>query len=177
MIIIHNLCLWRDFRTKSTWTTSLPLPPASAAPPDWPGWSAKISTNNLFDPFLYWSTTVSFNGSLFFSNQPVMLYVTCTKQTITSFQAIFYRGHAWRVQIAQRTPPGCGRGRVTNTHHTGVMGESEVSLLATGFGRGRFPEVGRFTQMVGGQLVLERLVRGFREHRFFFENRQDTHRL
>lgn len=53
------------------------LPLASAGAADWPGWSAKISTNNLLLPFLYWSTTVSFNGSLFFSNHPVMLYDTC----------------------------------------------------------------------------------------------------
>lgn len=57
------------------------------------------------------------------------------------------------------------------------MSESKVSLLTTRFGRCRFPEVGRFSQVVGHQLVLERLVRGFREHRFFFEDRQDTHGL
>ena len=50
-----------------------PPPPPSSLGADCPGWSTNSSTSRALLPFLNWSTTVSFSGSLFFSSQPVRL--------------------------------------------------------------------------------------------------------
>lgn len=57
------------------------------------------------------------------------------------------------------------------------MGNGEVTLLATGLGKGGLPEGRRFAQVSGDKLVFKGLVRGFGEHRLFLKDGQDTHGL
>lgn len=63
------------------------------------------------------------------------------------------------------------------TYGTGVVSNGKVSSLATRLGWGGFPVWGRFAQVSGIQFVLKGLVSGLGEHRFFFQDGQDTHRL
>lgn len=63
------------------------------------------------------------------------------------------------------------------TYITSVVTDSEVGCLLARLWRFGLQEVGGFAQMVGVQFFLKGLVSGFGEHRFFFKNGQDTHRL
>ena len=58
---------------------------------------------------------------------------------------------------------------------SGVVDDGKVRVLV-GL-RDRLHEVVRLAQVVGLQLVLERLVRGFGEKRFFLQNGQKAHRF
>lgn len=57
------------------------------------------------------------------------------------------------------------------------MADGEVSRLLARFRRLRLQKVGTLAEMVVVQLLLEGLVGGFREHRLFFKNGEDTHGL
>lgn len=57
------------------------------------------------------------------------------------------------------------------------MADSEVSRLLARFRWFRFQIIRTLAKVIVVQLLLKRFVRRFREHRFFFKNRQDTHRL
>lgn len=63
------------------------------------------------------------------------------------------------------------------TYIAGIMANGEVSSLLTGLWWFGLQEVGRLAQVVVVQLLLKGLVGGFGEHRFFFKDGQDTHRL
>lgn len=57
------------------------------------------------------------------------------------------------------------------------MADGEVGRLLAWFRRFWFQEVRAFAKMIVVQFLLKGLVSGFREHGFFFKNRQNTHRL
>ena len=57
------------------------------------------------------------------------------------------------------------------------MADGEVSSHLTGLWWFGLLVVGRFAQVVGVQLVLKGLIGGLGEHRLFFKDGQDTHRL
>ena len=57
------------------------------------------------------------------------------------------------------------------------MHDGKMSLLLARFGWFGLDEIRRFAQVVSLQLVLKRLVGGFRKHTLFLEDGQDTHRL
>ena len=58
---------------------------------------------------------------------------------------------------------------------SGVVNDGKVSVLVRL--RDRLHEVVRLAQVVGLQLVLERLVRGFREKGFFLKDGKKSHRF
>lgn len=60
---------------------------------------------------------------------------------------------------------------------TSIVSQAEVGRLAAGFRWLGLQEGRRLAQVVGVQLVLKRLVRRFGEHRLFFQNGENTHRL
>lgn len=57
------------------------------------------------------------------------------------------------------------------------MADGEVGCLLAWLGRFGFQEVRRFAQVVGVQFLLKGLIGGLGEHRFFFKDGEDTHRL
>lgn len=57
------------------------------------------------------------------------------------------------------------------------MTDGEVSCLLARFRRLRLQKVGTLAEMVVVQLLLESLVGGFREHRLFLKDGEDTHGL
>lgn len=59
----------------------------------------------------------------------------------------------------------------------GVMADGEVSSLLARLWWFGLQEVGRFAQVVGVQFLLKGLVSGLGEHRLFFKDGQDAHRL
>lgn len=63
------------------------------------------------------------------------------------------------------------------TYVSGIMADSEVSCLLAWLRWFGFQVVRTLAKMVVVQFFLEGLVSGFREHRFFFKDGQDTHRL
>lgn len=63
------------------------------------------------------------------------------------------------------------------TYITGVMADGEVGSCLAGLWWFGLQEVGRFAQVVVVQFFLEGLVGSLGEHRFFFQDGQDTHRL
>lgn len=63
------------------------------------------------------------------------------------------------------------------TYVASIMANGEVGRLLTGLGRLGLQVVGTLAEMVIVQLLLEGLVGGFREHRLFLKDGQDTHRL
>lgn len=66
---------------------------------------------------------------------------------------------------------------ISDTYVTGIMPDGEVSGLATGFGGLGLQVRSRLAQMVVVQLFNEGRVSGFREHRLFLKDGEDTHRL
>lgn len=62
-------------------------------------------------------------------------------------------------------------------HATGVMGNGEVAGRVAGLRDSRLTEWRRLAQMVGRQLLSERLIGGLGEHRLLFQDGQDTHGL
>lgn len=64
-----------------------------------------------------------------------------------------------------------------DTYLTSIMANGKVSSNLARLWWFRFQEVGTLSEMVVVQLLLESLVRSFGEHRFFFKDGQDTHRL
>ena len=59
----------------------------------------------------------------------------------------------------------------------GIVRQTEVRSLAAGLGWLRLQERSRLAQVIGVQLVFERLVRRLGEHGLFLQNRQNTHGL
>lgn len=66
---------------------------------------------------------------------------------------------------------------VSDTYVTGVMANGEVSGLATGLGGLGLQERSRLAHVVVVQLLNEGLIGGFREHRLFLKDGEDTHGL
>lgn len=66
---------------------------------------------------------------------------------------------------------------LTDTYVTGVMADGEVGGLATGLRGLGLQERSRLAQVVVVQLFDEGGVSGFREHRLFLKDGEDTHGL